>query len=146
MADTKVSELTPATSVGGSDILYLVQNNTSKRVTAATLFANAGNVTLKGNINLDTGVQLLASAGVIDLTKQITHLSSDASGGTLVLHPGTGSQVKIIVMTSTAGGTYTIRGNVANNANVVFSAVGNTATLLYTNNMWYMVGGTARLT
>lgn len=144
MADTKVSELTAATSVGGGDILYLVQSNTSKRLPVSTLFANAANVTLKGNVNL-SGTQSLGTPGIVDLTKQISHLSSDAIGGQLTLPNGTDGQLKILVMTSTAGGTYTVRGNVANNANVVFSAVGNTATLLYTNSKWFMIGGTAVL-
>ena len=40
MADTKVSERPVATSVSDSDLLYLVQNVTSKRVTVGTLFEN----------------------------------------------------------------------------------------------------------
>lgn len=146
MADSKVSELTSATTVGGSDLLYLVQSNTSKKVTAATLFSNAANVTLKGNINLDSSTQLLASPGNIDLTKPITHLSSDAGGGTIAIPTGTAGQIKVVVMIATAGGTYTIGSNIANNANVVFNAVGDTATLLYTNNKWFVIGGTASLT
>jgi proline racemase len=146
MADSKVSELTAATSVGGSDTLYLVQTNTSKKVTAATLFASAANVTLSGNVNFESGVQLLASPGIIDLKKPVTHLSSDASGGTIVIPAGTVNQVKIIAMISTAGGTYTIRSNVANSANVVFNNVGDTATMMYTNNKWFVIGGTASLT
>jgi len=146
MADSKVSELVSATSVGGSDQLYIVQSSTSKKVTAAVLFANAANVVLKGNINLDTSVQLLASPGTIDLTKQITHLSADASGGTLVLPTGTDKQIKILAMISSSGGTYRVLANVANSANVVFDNVGDTATLLYTNNKWFVIGGTASLT
>lgn len=148
MADSKVSELTSATSVGGSDLLYLVQTNTSKKVTAATLFANASNVTLKGNVNLDPSVQLLASPGIIDLTKPVTHLSSDASGGTITLPNGTASQVKVIAMIGTSGGTYRISSNSSNLAysgNIVFSAAGNTATMLYTNSKWYLIGGTASI-
>lgn len=144
MADSKVSELVTATSVGGGDFMYVVQNNTSKKLAVSTLFGNASNVTLKGNVNL-SGVQTLGSPGIIDLTKQITHLSSDAIGGQVILPNGTSEQVKIILMTSTAGGTYTVRGNVINNSNIVFSAAGNTATLLYTNSKWFMIGGTAVL-
>lgn len=146
MADTRVSELASATSVGSGDLLYLVQSNTSKKVTAGTLFANAANVTLKGNVNLDASVQTLAAPGIIDLTKQITHLVADASGGDLAIGVGTSSQIKIIVLTTTAGGSYTLKGNIAANANVVFSSVGDTATMLFTNNKWFVIGGTATLT
>lgn len=146
MADSKVSELTAATSVGGSDQLYLVQSNTSKRVTAATLFSTAANVTLNGNINLDACVQLLSSPGIIDLTKPVTHLSVDASGGIITIPTGTASQVKVVALIASGGGTYTIASNVAGSANVEFDRVGDTATLLYTNNQWYVIGGTANVT
>lgn len=146
MADSKVSELTSATSVGGSDLFYLVQSSTSKKVTAATLFANAANVTLKDNIKLDSSVQLLTTPGTIDLTKPVTHLSSDASGGVCSIPAGTVNQIKIVCMIATDGGTYTISSNIANNANVIFNDVGKTATLLFTNNKWFVIGGTASIT
>lgn len=146
MADSKVSDLTTATTVGSSDLFYLVQSNDSKKVTAATLFSSAANVTLNGNVNFQSGVQLLASPGIIDLKKPVTHLSSDSSGGTLVLPAGTINQVKIVAMISTAGGTYTIRSNIANSASVVFNNVGDTATMMYTNGKWFVIGGTASLT
>lgn len=146
MADSKVSELTAATTASGSDVLYLVQSGTSKKITLATLFANASNVTLKGNVAVDSNVHLMGSPGVIDLTRPVTHLSSDASGGTIFIPAGNSSQIKIIAMIATSGGTYTISSNIAANANVVFNAVGDTATLLYTNNKWFVIGGTASVT
>jgi len=149
MSDSKVSELTSVTSFGVADTLYVVQSGASRKMTGAVLFANAANVTLKGNINLDSSVQTLTSAGTIDLTKPVTHLNADASGGTILLPKGTTNQIKYLVMIATSGGTYTINGvnsNIANNANVVFSAVGKSAQLLYTNSKWFVVGGTATLT
>jgi hypothetical protein len=147
MADSKVSALTSATSVGGSDVLYLIQSNTSKKVTAGTLFANAGNVTLSGNINIGGTPQTLSSPGLISLTTPITHLSADATGGALQLPQGTNGQVKILMLVSTAGGSYTINNaNVAASGNVRFDNSGDTAQLLYTNNKWYVIGGTANVT
>lgn len=146
MADSKVSELTSATSVGVADLLYVIQSNTSKKVTAATLFANAANVTLKGNINLDSSVQSIASTGAtVDLTKPVSHLTADASGGSIVIPQGTTNQVKYLVMIATSGGSYTLSSNVANSDTITFSNVGDTAQLLYTNNKWFMVGGTASI-
>lgn len=146
MADSKVSELTSATSVGGSDVFYLVQSSTSKKVTAATLFENVSNVTLKGNVLLDSTVQTLSSPGVINLNRIVTHLSSDASGGSLTIGAGNASQLKIICMTATSGGAYTLSSNIAGNAVITFDTVGDTATLLYTNSKWFVVGGTANVT
>lgn len=147
MADSKVSELTSATTVGSSDVLYLVQSNTSKKITAATLFANASNTTLKGVTSFAEEVQLLSSPGIIDISKPITHLSVDASGGNLSIPAGATNQIKIVVMISSAGGTFTLTGqNIMNSDNVVFSSRGNTATLLYTDTKWCVIGGTARVT
>lgn len=145
MADSKVSELTAASSLGGSDVFYLVQSGASKKITASTVFSNASNVTLKGNLNFESTVQLLSSPGIIDLTKQVTHLSVDASGGTITIPPGTTNQQKIICLISSAGGTYTMNSNVAGNANVIFDVVGDTATMLYTNSKWFFIGGTANV-
>ena len=147
MADSKVSALTAATSVGGSDTLYLVQSSTSKKVPAATLFANAGNVTFLGNINVGGTPQALASPGIISLTSAITHLTVDASGGALQLPQGTTGQIKYVVLTTSSGGTYTINAaNVAGNANIRFDNVGDAAQLMYTANKWFVVGGTANVT
>lgn len=146
MADTKVSSLPVATSVGGSDILYLVQSNSSKRVTAATLFNNAANVTLKGNVYLDSTVQTLSSPGTIDVTKIVTQLTAGPSGGDLAIPVGLTGQLKVIALTATTGGTYTLKGNIANNANVNFTTTGDTATLLYMSSKWFVIGGTASIT
>jgi hypothetical protein len=102
MSDSKVSELTSATSLGVSDYLYVVQSNASKKITAATMFANAANVTLSGNLNLQSSVQLVTSAGTtIDLTKPISHLAADASGGTIFMPAGTTNQIKYGIIINT---------------------------------------------
>jgi hypothetical protein len=146
MADSKVSELVTATTLGGSDLFYIVQTNTSKKVSAGTLFANASNVTLKGTVTLDPNEQLLAAPGIIDTTKQITHLSVDVTGGPLRIPSGLENQIKVVALIASSGGTYTLSGNIDNNANVVFNNVGDTATLLFTNNKWFVIGGTASIT
>lgn len=145
MADSKVSELTSATTIGGSDLLYLVQSDTSKKVTAATLFANTSNVVVKGTFGYDPSVQLLAAPGVIDVSKTITHLAAGATDGTCTLPTGTAGQVKVIALISTTGGDYTVTGNIANNGVITFSTAGETAQLLYTNSKWFMIGGKASL-
>jgi hypothetical protein len=147
MADSKVSELTSATSVGAADYLYLVQSSTSKKVTPAVLFANAANVTFKGNINLDSSVQTVSAAGTpVSLTVPITYLVAPSGSGFISIPAGTVNQVKYIVMTATSGGgTFTISANIAGGKSILFNEVGDSAQLLYTNSKWYMVGGTASI-
>ena len=143
MADSKVSELTSATSVGGSDFLYLVQSNTSKKVTASTLFGNIANSTLKGTVSLDPTVQLLAAGGIVNITNTVTQLSIGATNADLTIPAGGTNQLKVITMISATGGAYKLTGNIAGSANVIFNQVGDSATMLYTNNKWHVIGGTA---
>ena len=146
MADSKISELTAATSIGSSDLLYLVQSNTSKKVTVATLLSNLSNATLYGNITIGGTVQTLATPGSINLTTPITHLAADASGGVLTMSRGSAGQLKYITLQSTAGGSFTLSGNVAGGSTVHFDRVGDAVQLLYTGTQWYVVGGTANVT
>ena len=146
MADSKVSELTTATSVGGSDLIYVVQSNTSKKATVSTLFANAANVVLKDVVSLDTTAQSLASPGAVSLSKTVTQLVIDASGGSITLAAGIVNQIKVITVVSSSGGTYTLSSNMAGNRVVSFTRVGDSAQLLFTNNKWHMIGGTASIT
>lgn len=145
MADSKVSELTSATTVGGSDLLYLVQSDTSKKITTSTFFANTANVNVKGTFAVDSSVQLLAAPGIIDVSKTITHLSAGATGGTCSIPAGLPGQIKFITLIATTGGSYTIAGNIANSGQITFSTTGESAQLLYTNNKWFQVGGRASL-
>ena len=129
-----------------SDLLYLVQSNTSKKVTVANFLSNAANVTLSGNINVGGTAQTLASPGAISLTTPITHLTADATGGTLTLNQGTTGQIKCLVMSATSGGSYTLSANIAGSGTITFDHAGDTAQLMFTNTKWYVVGGTASVT
>jgi len=65
----------------------------------------------------------------------------------LTMHPGMANgQIKVILTTAASGGTYYInRANIAGNANVQFDSIGDTATLMYQGDDWYMIGGTANV-
>jgi len=143
MADSKLSELSSATSVSGSDTLYIVQSGTSKKVTTGTLFADAGNVTLRGNVQVESNVQSLAAAGIVTLDQPVTTLAGTSVNGVITIPTGVEGQLKIVTMISTVGGDYTLHGNVAGSANVNFNNIGDTATLLYINSKWFVIGGTA---
>jgi hypothetical protein len=51
MADNKLSQLTAASSAAASDLLYLVQSSTSKRITVSNLFSSAA----FSNATINTG-------------------------------------------------------------------------------------------
>jgi len=147
MADSKVSGLTAATTVGGSDQLYLIQSSTSKSVTASVLFSNIDNPNVSGNIVVGDTRQTLGSPGIISNTLPVTLLSVGGTDGPLSIHPGKeNGQIKIILTTAASGGTYYINtANIAGNSNVQFDTIGDTATLLYQGEDWYVIGGTANV-
>jgi hypothetical protein len=72
-------------------------------------------------------------------------LGVGSSQSTIAIPNGANGQVKVLLTTSTANGSFILNTNVANNANIIFSNVGDSATLLYTDNKWFMIGGTARV-
>ena len=147
MADSKVSALTAATTIGGTDQLYLVQSSTSKSVTASIIYANIDNPTLSGNINVGDTRHELSAPGIISNVLPVTLLSVGATDGELVIHPGKANgQIKFILTTAASGGTYYInRSNIAGNSNVQFDSIGDTATLMYQGDDWFMIGGTANV-
>jgi len=144
MADSKVSELTAATTSSAADLLYLVQSSTSKKITFSNLCKSLSNVTISGNLSM-SGVQTLTSAGRINAESIITHLVGDSIGGVLTIPPGSSNQLKYVTYTG-GSGSYLISTNTAANATITLNNIGDTATLLYTNDKWFMVGGTANIT
>ena len=148
MADSKVSDLTAATTTGGSDSLYLIQSSESKKVTVDTLFTNVTNPTFTGNITIGSARQTLGAAGIISNTLPVTILNLPGTDGVCSIHNGkTDGQLKTILVGANAGGTFTInRANIAGNANIQFFSSGQTATLMYQGDEWYVIGGTANVT
>ena len=144
MADSKVSELTAATSAAAADQLYIVQSSTSKRITIANLFKSLSNITVSGNIAF-SGVQTLAAPGIVNNSTIITQLTGDGFGGILTIPSGTVANQMKYIMYVAGTGTYNLTGNIAGNANVQYNNIGDATTLLYTNNKWFVVGGTANV-
>ena len=143
MADAKLSELTAATTAAASDSTYLVQSATSKKITIANLFGTiATPAVFSDKIQIkDTDTQ--TTSGAIVVTTNITFLNNPDTSGNMSLAAGSDGQIKLIIMTSNTGGhTLTLTGSNVE-GNVAFDAAGETATMIYTNSKWYMIGGTA---
>ena len=139
MADAKLSELTAASSAAGTDVLYAVQGSNSTKMSVATLFADVATpVSFSDKIAI-TDSNTMTSAGEIILTTNITLITNPDASGNYTLGTGVDGQIKIIIMTSNSGGhTCTIKAA----HDIVLNTAKQTATLLYTNSAWYMIGGT----
>jgi len=93
-------------------------------------------------IYLPSSEDLAASAGA-SLTKTVSYFTTVAAE-TATLSAGANGQVKVFCMAGT-GGDMTI--TVANagwktsgNGTITFDTIGDSATMLYTNNKWYCIG------
>ncbi len=142
MADKKISALTATTTTAASDIAHVVTGMggtpTNKKITVANLFN-----TIPTWIGFaDTVTTMAADALAVPVTASVCHKTSGADAEALTIVAGTSGQVLIIVMIVDGGGTATLSGAQINGS-VAFSEVGHTATLLYTNSKWNMIGGNA---
>lgn len=148
MADSKVSELTAATSVNSADVLYLIQSSTDKKISMSTLLANLPNTLTKfsGLIALSlNSAQSIVGSGTINSTTFMTTISNAA--GTYALTIADGSyvgQLKLI-MCSSASGTSSITSNLKG-CTAAFTETGHTLLLVWYDNDWWPIGGTATLT
>jgi len=145
MADSKLSELTAATSAAASDLMYIVQSSTSKKITVANLFSSLDMPLVVSDKLQIQGSQRLTSGGAISVTETITYITNPDSSAALTLAAGSEGQVKIVIMTSNTGGaSMTLSGSSVSGV-IVFDQEGDTATLIYTDNKWFMVGGSATI-
>ncbi len=143
MADSKVSDLTAATSAAAADQLYLVQSSVSKSITAANLFGGIATPTVFNDKVVIGDHDTITAAGVLSTDTNVTFINDPSGAGACSIGAGTDGQIKIVIMSSNSGGhSITISGsNVANTVTMVAS--GASATLLYDAGLtkWYFIGG-----
>ena len=145
MADSKVSDMTAATSAAGADQLYLVQSSVSKQITVQNLFGNVSTpVQFTNSIQIGDH-QTMTAVGAISTSYNVTYLNDVSAGGTCSIGTGLDGQVIIIIMSSNSGG-HTVQISGANVAQTIsLDAAGESATLLYDTGLskWYFIGGSA---
>tara|TARA_B100001287_G_scaffold272528_1_gene274355 strand:- start:870 stop:1316 length:447 start_codon:yes stop_codon:yes gene_type:complete len=146
MADSKLTELTAATSVAAADQLYLVQSSTSKRVTAANVFGAIATPTVFGDKVSIGDHQTVTSAGVLSNDVNVHIITNPASGGTLTMTAGVEGQLKIIIMSSnTSAVTLTLDDSDLGHDTITFNNAGDTTTLIYAGSKWWSIGGSATI-
>ena len=140
MADKKISDLN-ALTVSASDDLTIVSDTSATETKKITL-ANVFNKVPTWLGFADTVTTMAADALPVPITASICHKTSGGDAEALTIVAGTSGQILIIVMIVDGGGTATLSGAQINGS-VAFSEVGHSATLLYTNSKWNMIGGNA---
>lgn len=100
--------------------------------------AVTGSTSLTGLFYLTGTPQTLTGAGAVNLTTKTTLLVTNAANA-LTLAAGADGQVKIITMKTDGGdGTLTVTG-ARGFSTITFTAVGQTATLLYKDGAWLIL-------
>ena len=140
MSDKTITELDALTVSASTD--SLVVYDASATGTLKLTVANLINKLPTWLGFADTVTTMAADALAVPITASICHKTSGSDAETLTIVAGTSGQVLIIVMIVDGGGTATLSGAQINGS-VAFSEVGHTATLLYTNSKWNMIGGNA---
>jgi len=128
-------------TVSASDDLTIVSDTSATETKKITL-ANVFNKVPTWLGFADTVTTVAADVLPIPVTASVCHKTSGSDAEALTIVAGTSGQVLIIVMIVDGGGTATLSGAQINGS-VAFSEVGHTATLLYTNSKWNMIGGNA---
>ena len=143
MSDSKVTEMTAATSVNSADVLYLIQNSTDKKVSVATLLANLPNTATKlsGTFALGNSAQIINNSGAVNVTSSVTMITNDAASQLTIANGANEGQIKVIICTAAAN-TTTLTSNVGPGA-ISFQRAGHTVLLIWQNGSWWPIGGTA---
>lgn len=81
-------------------------------------------------------------SGVIDLITRIAYITTTAAV-ILTLADGVEGQLKDIILIATAGDAGVVPANFRNGTSMLFSSVGDSAQLLFSNGAWNFMGGTA---
>ena len=147
MADSKLSELTAATSVAAADTLYVVQGGASKKVTAANVFGLISTPTKFGDKVSIGDHQTISSPGALSNDYNVHLITDPTSSGTLTIPQGVEGQLKVLVMTSNASAvSLVLDDSDLGQDTITFDSAGDSATLIFAGSKWWMIGGTASST
>lgn len=107
-----------------------------------TINSTTGAVTV--NSAFDTGIVLgnqnLSGAGAVDITNALTSLTTTGASQALTLADGTVGEMKVIVHTVDGGSAILTPTTKIGFSTITFTAVGDSATLIYTATGWAIIG------
>ena len=145
MANGKLEDFTPATTIEGTDKSYLVRNGEDFYFTWATLFANIPSPMKTGSpLYLGGTPQTLAGAGTIAVTQTTTKISNTGNVALAINDGLFDGQIKIILTTS-ATNTSTLTGVNLAVTSIAFDQAGKTMILFWNGTKWWPLSGTATI-
>ena len=113
---------------------------TNSHASALLVDASADQVAVGAPLLLNQSAQALSGAGAVDVTSQITLVTSTGSSQAITLADGTVGQVKTIIKVVDGGSSILTPSNFNGGTNITFDAVGDAATLIFFNSNWNIIG------
>lgn len=103
---------------------------------------STGAVTVNASFGKDVilGTQSLSGAGAVDITNAFTSLTTTGASEALTLTNGSVGELKVIVHTVDGGSAVLTPTTKIGFSTITFTAVGDSATLIYTSAGWAIVG------
>ena len=89
---------------------------------------------------LNQSAQALSGAGAVDVTSQVTLVTSTGASQAITLADGTVGQVKTIIKVVDGGSSVLTPANFNGGTTITFDAVGDAATLIFFNSNWNIIG------
>lgn len=107
-----------------------------------TKSATTGAVTVKSSFGTDVvlSTQSLSGAGAVDVTNAFTSLTTTGASQALTLANGSVGEVKVIVHAVDGGSAVLTPTTKIGFSTITFTAVGDSAMLIYTSAGWAIVG------
>lgn len=104
--------------------------------------ASTGAVTVNSSFGKDVvlGTQSLSGAGAVDITNAFTSLTTTGAAQALTLADGSVGELKIIVHAVDGGSAVLTPTTKIGFSTITFTAVGDSAMLIYTSAGWAIVG------
>lgn len=107
-----------------------------------TVNSTTGAVTVNSSFGTDVilGAQSLSGAGAVDITNAYTNLTTTGASQALTLADGTLGELKVIAHAVDGGSAVLTPTTKIGFSTITFTAVGDTATLVYTSAGWAIIG------
>lgn len=107
-----------------------------------TVNSTTGAVTTNASFGTDVilGTQSLSGAGAVDITNAYTNLTTTGAAQALTLADGALGEIKVIAHAVDGGSAVLTPTTKIGFSTITFTAVGDTATLVYTSAGWAIIG------
>ena len=141
MTDKAISALASVSVPSGTDVLPIVNGGATKKVDLTTLFTKIpGNISYSGVRMYSTAPETIGTAGAVSVDSEYSFLSNvSASPFSVTLANGQHGQIKKLACIA-ADQTVTLTATQSAFTSIVFNSIGDTVTLEYISNKWYIMG------